>query len=77
MTTFHLEIECDNAAFGGNRDDCQAEIVRILRKAITDMESRGSVALYLRDTNGNQVGTCYLDYRDEIGSLHDMHERDP
>ena len=77
MTTFHLEIECDNAAFGGNRDDCQAEIVCILRKAITDMESRGSVELYLRDTNGNQVGTCYLDYRDEIGLLHDMDERDP
>lgn len=77
MTTFHLEIECDNAAFGGNRDDCQAEIIRILQKAITDMESHDSVELYLRDTNGNQVGTCYLDYRDEIGLLHDMHERDP
>ena len=77
MTTFHLEIVCDNAAFGGNRADCQAEIVRILRKAITDMESRGSVALYIHDTNGNQVGQCYVDHRDEIGSLHDMHERDP
>lgn len=56
MSQFHLEMTCDNAAFG---DEPGAEVARIL----TELAAKVARGFFERDTgilhdeNGNAVGT--------------------
>lgn len=59
VTTFRLEINCENAAFEG--DNLDTEIVRILRKLADRIEGQTREGLAgetfkLKDINGNTVG---------------------
>jgi hypothetical protein len=56
MSTFRLQIKCDNEAFDG---DSQTEIARILRLAAMHVnEGQDSGSLF--DINGNRVGSYTL-----------------
>lgn len=50
---YHVEIECDNAAFEDDRD---AEIARILRDLAKHVERGDGDERRLHDSNGNWVG---------------------
>ena len=51
-----IEIETENAAFGDNPSDSNAEVARILRE-IAHRLTRGSFTQsIIRDVNGNTVG---------------------
>ena len=55
---FTLEITCDNAAFG---DDRNAELARILTQLAERIDAGVLVdSLVLRDINGNKVGIAAL-----------------
>lgn len=59
VTTFRLEINCENAAFEG--DNLDVEIVRILRKLADRIEGQtredlAGETFKLKDINGNTVG---------------------
>lgn len=57
MSTIHITINVDNAAFeeaGGS------EVARILRGLAADYEDGFHVFQTLRDINGNAVGTAEL-----------------
>lgn len=53
-TVFELHIDCDNDAFAVTPE---AEVARILRD-LADQIEQGYVFVYLRDANGNTVGTA-------------------
>lgn len=61
MTTFNLEIKCDNSAFGDGM--LQHEIARILRKLADKIEGEPlELSGGLRDINGNRVGSFHINY---------------
>jgi hypothetical protein len=70
VSTFHLNIDTDNAAFAGpfeGDEDPGPELVRILRKIATGIETdaewcRGWDGWYqtILDANGNDVGRFAL-----------------
>jgi hypothetical protein len=53
---FELKIHTSNAAF---ESDVAKEIASVLRRAADDLEA-GRDVVYLRDSNGNKVGTFIL-----------------
>jgi hypothetical protein len=57
MSSFSLNLNIDNAAFG---EDRSLEIARILREAADKLEA-GSTGSQLRDFNGNRVGQFVID----------------
>ena len=57
MAKYFIEIDCDNAAF---EDNIEGELSIILRKASAKV-SNGEFDFKLRDSNGNTVGTAYLE----------------
>lgn len=66
MKTFKIEIDADNAAFGESNFDAAIEIGSILRAlgnrlALGEIEANS--AQWLRDTNGNRVGTYKFEVR--------------
>lgn len=67
MSTFKLEINCDNAAF--HYDNMGDELHRILSKLIHQLpdgqERFENFSVALMDSNGNKVGRAYMDM-DEI-----------
>lgn len=56
MAKYLIEIDTDNDAF----EDLEYELATILRKAIKKLES-GILDFKLRDSNGNTVGSAYLE----------------
>lgn len=56
---FTLRMETDNAAFGENITDNQYEVARILRE-LADRLEEGEDSGWIRDVNGNKVGTFSL-----------------
>lgn len=68
MAKYLIEIDCNNAAFD---DNPEYELSGILRRASTRL-ANGEFDFKLRDSNGNTVGTAYLeedepDEPDELG----------
>lgn len=63
MAKYLIEIDTDNDAF----EDLEYELSSILRKAAKKLDS-GILDFKLRDSNGNTVGSAYLeeDEDDEI-----------
>lgn len=63
MSTFKLEINCDNAAF--HYDNMGDELHRILSKLIHQLpdgqERFENFSVALMDSNGNKVGRAYMD----------------
>lgn len=66
MAKYLIEIDCDNAAF---EDNLEGELSIILRRASVKL-SNGELDFKLRDSNGNTVGTAYLE-EDEPDALSD------
>lgn len=67
MATFKLEIDCDNDAFGEGATS--EEIARILESAAYALRVNGLYncsAQWLRDINGNRVGTYKYEDRDKL-----------
>jgi len=66
MAKYLIEIDCDNAAF--EYDNLEWELSDILRRASIKL-SNGELDFKLRDSNGNTVGSAYLeeDEPDELG----------
>ena len=64
MARYLIEIDTDNDAF----EDLEYELSSILRKAAKNLDS-GILDFKLRDSNGNTVGSAYLeeDEPDELG----------
>lgn len=54
---FTLEIDCDNAAFGDTDSERGDEVARVLRD-LARRVADGYLMVYLRDANGNTVGTA-------------------
>ena len=54
---FSCEIRTGNAAFGDDKMEEGAEIVRILREIADDIENYGWESGSCRDFNGNNVGS--------------------
>ena len=54
---FRCAIKTGNAAFGENKKEEGAEIVRILREIADDIENYGWESGTCRDINGNNVGS--------------------
>jgi hypothetical protein len=68
---FKLEIECDNEAFGERPFQHCLEIARILRETSERLEADienlyPNSAQWVRDINGNQVGTYKFEDRDRL-----------
>lgn len=66
MTTFHVEIAVDNAAFcnfDGNPDDDfrSAEIARLLRRAASRVAEGNAREGGLVDANGNRIGSFWTE----------------
>jgi len=60
MSVFKVEINTDNAAF--ENDNCLPEVVRILRQLADKIEKHRFLdGHYLRDVNGNTVGSTSWD----------------
>lgn len=57
MAKYLIEIDCDNAAF---EDNIEGELSIILRRASVKL-SNGELDFKLRDSNGNTVGSAYLE----------------
>lgn len=57
MAKYLIEIDCDNAAF---EDNLEGELSIILRRASVKL-SNGELDFKLRDSNGNTVGSAYLE----------------
>jgi uncharacterized protein YbjQ (UPF0145 family) len=64
MATFRIELECDNAAFD---DSPGHEIARILKRVASEILASGELypnsAQWIRDVNGNRVGTYKYESR--------------
>lgn len=58
MAKYLIEIDCDNAAF--EYDNLEWELSDILRRASIKL-SNGELDFKLRDSNGNTVGSAYLE----------------
>lgn len=58
MSTFKLEIACDNAAFGDGPMERSDEVARIVKEAMSRLEITGPLKapVRLKDANGNTVG---------------------
>ena len=56
MARYLIEIDTDNDAF----EDLEYELSSILRKAAKNLDS-GILDFKLRDSNGNTVGSAYLE----------------
>lgn len=56
MGTYTLRVVTDNDAF---QEDMREELARILRRAVSNLESDISMDSILRDINGNVVGETY------------------
>lgn len=56
MGTYTLRIVTDNDAF---QENMREEIARILRRAVSNLETDISMDNTLRDLNGNVVGETY------------------
>lgn len=65
MAKYLIEIDCDNAAF---EDSLEGELSIILRRASAKL-SNGEFDFKLRDSNGNTVGSAYLEEEDEPDEL--------
>jgi hypothetical protein len=69
---FKIEIKCDNDAFGECDYDASRELANILRGLADKLTSNPELCLYpnsaqwLRDSNGNRVGTYKYEDRDRI-----------
>jgi hypothetical protein len=66
MRQFTLTIECDNAAFGDDDSAACAEINRIMRHLSARLEASElypNSAQWIRDVNGNRVGTYKYEVR--------------
>lgn len=66
MARYLIDIDCNNAAFD---DNPEYELSRILRSASL-LLANGEFDFKLRDSNGNTVGTAYLE-EDEPDDLED------
>lgn len=71
MKKFTIEIECDNAAFGECESDCAMELANILTDLVKNhigVEAllRPNNAQWIRDSNGNRVGTFKFEDRERI-----------
>lgn len=55
---FQLRIDCGNAAFGQDEQEAGQEVARILEDVARQLRDYGSAPAYLRDINGNKVGSC-------------------
>lgn len=70
MAKYLIEIDTDNDAF----EDLEYELSSILRKAAKNLFS-GILDFKLRDSNGNTVGSAYLEEdEDEIPELSESPE---
>ena len=58
MAKFTVEIDTDNAAF---EDDLEAELGSILMTLARKVQSGKGFDFKLRDSNGNTVGSAYLE----------------
>ena len=58
MAKYLIEIDCDNAAF--EDENLEWELSDILRRASIKL-SNGELDFKLRDSNGNTVGSAYLE----------------
>lgn len=58
MAKYLIEIDCDNAAF--EDENLGWELSGILRRASVKL-SNGELDFKLRDSNGNTVGSAYLE----------------
>ena len=57
----HIEVRCDNDAFGESDDDKGHELARILRDLADRVERYGpNGPERIRDANGNQVGSMVV-----------------
>ena len=56
MTKFALDFNTDNEAFS---DDKCAEIARILREVIDQIENNSQDTRKIYDLNGNEIGTWW------------------
>ena len=62
MAKYLIEIDTGNEAF----EDLEYELATILRKAAKNLDS-GMLDFKLRDSNGNKVGSAYLEDDEEEG----------
>lgn len=69
MTKYLIEIDTDNDAF----EDLEYELSSILRKAAKKLDS-GILDFKLRDSNGNTVGSAYLEEDEDIPELGESFE---
>lgn len=60
MSKFKLEIFTDGDAFQGVEGWLELEVARMLREAADQVEA-SRAGLFLRDTNGNTVGSFWLE----------------
>jgi hypothetical protein len=60
---FKLEIDTKNDAFGSNTTERNAEVVRILKKVINQLDDNDNWDLALKDVNGNTVGFYHFSNR--------------
>ena len=60
MTTFKLEIKCDNAAFADYPGEEIAQILKDLADKVEDYADF-DFEFTLRDSNGNKVGKAWVE----------------
>jgi len=59
---FGVSFETCNAAFGETEEERRAEVVRILRKVIRQVESDyANESAVVMDVNGNKIGEWHTD----------------
>jgi hypothetical protein len=58
MSTFRLQIKCDNEAFSDG--SLEPEVARILRRVAADVAEQGDRSGVCMDVNGNRVGSYTL-----------------
>lgn len=66
MSTLNIEICTDNAAFGDEDDEDRESVERhelasIFRRLAQSLTERASMPSALLDTNGNRVGTIWVE----------------
>jgi hypothetical protein len=58
---FRVSFETCNAAFGETEEERRAEVARILRKVIRQLEGMATDEGVIMDGNGNKVGSWATD----------------
>ena len=56
---FNMKIAVGNAAFGSSEEEAISEVIIILKKVISNLDS-GKLEGTLKDSNGNNVGSFNL-----------------